>query len=58
MPETKDRTLEEIDEMFEEKLGARKFKNHKCTRIITSRMDAVQTAEHKHEGVPRHVEEI
>jgi len=31
MPETKDRTLEELDEMFALRLPARKFKNYVCT---------------------------
>lgn len=30
LPETKGRTLEEIDEMFEARLGARKFRGHVC----------------------------
>ncbi|KAH8897653.1 MFS transporter [Thozetella sp. PMI_491] len=33
LPETKDRTLEEIHEMFEAKLPARKFKGYKCTVV-------------------------
>lgn len=32
LPETRDRTLEEIHEMFEAKLPARKFKGYVCTR--------------------------
>jgi len=31
IPETRDRTLEEIHEMFEAKLPARKFKGYVCT---------------------------
>ncbi|KAI1845923.1 hypothetical protein JX265_011181 [Neoarthrinium moseri] len=31
LPEVKDRTLEEIDEMFEARLPARKFRGYKCT---------------------------
>ena len=31
LPETKDRTLEEIHEMFEAKVPARKFKHYVCT---------------------------
>lgn len=31
MPETRDRTLEEIHEMFEAKVPARKFKKYICT---------------------------
>jgi MFS transporter, SP family, sugar:H+ symporter len=33
IPETKDRTLEEIDEMFEMKVPARKFVNYECVGI-------------------------
>lgn len=32
MPETKDRTLEEIHEMFDEKVAARKFKSYVAVR--------------------------
>ena len=31
LPETRDRTLEEIHEMFEAELPARKFKSYVCT---------------------------
>jgi hypothetical protein len=31
LPEIKNRTLEEIDEMFEAKLPARKFRKYVCT---------------------------
>lgn len=31
VPEVKDRTLEEIDEIFAAGLSARKFKGYKCT---------------------------
>ncbi|KAI1413885.1 putative maltose permease [Hypoxylon sp. FL1857] len=31
LPEVKDRTLEEIDEMFEAKVPARKFRKYRCT---------------------------
>ena len=30
IPETKDRTLEEIDEMFQNKVAARRFKDYQC----------------------------
>lgn len=33
LPETRDRTLEEIHEMFEARLPARKFKDYKCTSV-------------------------
>lgn len=33
LPETRDRTLEEIHEMFEAKLPARKFKGYQCTTV-------------------------
>ncbi|RYP42812.1 hypothetical protein DL770_011626 [Monosporascus sp. CRB-9-2] len=34
LPEVKGRTLEEIDEMFEAKLGARKFRGYQCVRRV------------------------
>ncbi|KAK6956063.1 hypothetical protein Daesc_001333 [Daldinia eschscholtzii] len=34
LPEVQGRTLEEIDEMFEEKLPARKFRGYKCVRRL------------------------
>ena len=33
IPETKDRTLEEIDEMFKMKVAARKFSKYVCVGI-------------------------
>ena len=33
LPETRDRTLEEIHEMFEAKLPARKFKEYVCVGV-------------------------
>jgi hypothetical protein len=36
LPEVKNRTLEEIDEMFEARLPARKFKTYKCRGILTT----------------------
>ncbi|KAH8819242.1 MFS transporter [Xylogone sp. PMI_703] len=38
-PEVKDRTFEEIDEMFQERLPARKFSKYVCTRASTSGKD-------------------
>lgn len=35
-PETKDRTLEEIDELFEARLPARKFRKYQCARAATT----------------------
>ncbi|KAL9080411.1 MAG: hypothetical protein Q9157_000796 [Trypethelium eluteriae] len=41
MPEVKDRTLEEIDEMFEKRLPARKFRTYKCVgRSTVTEIDA------------------
>jgi hypothetical protein len=34
LPETKDRTLEELDEMFEAHLPARKFKGYVCVKTL------------------------
>jgi hypothetical protein len=39
LPETRDRTLEEIHEMFEAKLPARKFKGYKCTVVDIARVE-------------------
>jgi hypothetical protein len=38
LPDTKDRTLEEIDEMFEKRLPAWKFKSYVCVAANESRM--------------------
>lgn len=37
LPETKGRTLEEIDEMFEARLPARKFRKHVCVGHLAAR---------------------
>ena len=58
VPETKHRTLEEIDEMFEEKAGARKFKNYKCSRVANARAIGMQAIEDKQRDVHDHVESI
>ena len=34
MPEVKGRSLEEIDEMFEANVSARKFKSYKCVGML------------------------
>lgn len=36
LPETKGRKLEEIDEMFEARLPARKFRHYVCTNSLVS----------------------
>ncbi|OQV09313.1 hypothetical protein CLAIMM_13447 [Cladophialophora immunda] len=58
VPETKDRSLEEIDEMFEEKLSAHKFKSYKCTRTRAAQIIEVQVAEDKQLEASNHVESI
>jgi hypothetical protein len=45
IPETRDRTLEEINEMFEAKLPARKFKGYNC--VGTAAMAAVALKENE-----------
>lgn len=46
LPEIKNRTLEEIDEMFEAKLPARKFRQYVCTgRHITDEKLARKSTE-------------
>jgi L-amino acid N-acyltransferase YncA len=50
VPETKDRTLEEIDEMFEKRVPARKFKTYVCMETNDARVAgsvAAQQAEEK-----------
>ena len=41
LPETKDRTLEEVHEMFEAKEPARKFKTYVCTGVEGFAAEAV-----------------
>jgi len=36
LPEVKNRTLEEIDEMFHAKLSARQFASYKCVNVLTT----------------------
>lgn len=36
LPEVKNRTLEEIDEMFEARLPARKFRTYKCVGVLNT----------------------
>jgi len=47
LPETKDRTLEEIDEMFEAKVPSRKFKSYKSIQVqaIAEAVDEKQAVE-------------
>jgi SP family sugar:H+ symporter-like MFS transporter len=39
LPEIKNRTLEEIDEMFEARLPARKFRKYVCTGRFVAEVD-------------------
>ncbi|KAI1383744.1 putative maltose permease [Hypoxylon trugodes] len=50
LPEVKDRTLEEIDEMFEARVPARKFRKYRCTGHHAVLAEKVQT-EYVEEGV-------
>ncbi|KAJ4394501.1 hypothetical protein N0V93_003719 [Gnomoniopsis smithogilvyi] len=52
LPEVKDRTLEEIDEMFEARVPARKFRKYVCVGR------AGREAEKKTEEVVEHAEEV
>jgi MFS transporter, SP family, sugar:H+ symporter len=45
LPETKDRTLEEIDEMFYNKLPARKFRTYECVGVEQARGRGVEKLE-------------
>ncbi|KAI1608308.1 general substrate transporter [Exophiala viscosa] len=58
LPETKDRTLEEIDEMFEEKVPARKFKNYNCARSEHARVIGMHIIEDKQSEGHNHVESL
>jgi hypothetical protein len=44
LPETKDRTLEEIHEMFEAGVPIREFKNHICDGVEAYRAQGVEIA--------------
>ncbi|KAI1653800.1 putative maltose permease [Daldinia decipiens] len=50
LPEAKDRTLEEIDEMFEAQVPARKFRKYRCTGKHAALGEKTQT-EYIEEGV-------
>jgi len=56
--ETKDRTLEEIDEMFEQKLPALKFKGYKCVQTTNIGLTENNMTMHNKEGMPQHVETL
>ncbi|KAF2651843.1 MFS transporter [Lophiostoma macrostomum CBS 122681] len=49
VPETNNRTLEEIDEMYNDKVPVRKFAKHQCTGALNSRLEVVRTAKLDHE---------
>ncbi len=54
--ETKDRTLEEIDEMFEEKVPALKFKRYECVRSNNPTASSVENHQKDEETV--HLESL
>jgi SP family sugar:H+ symporter-like MFS transporter len=57
LPEIKNRTLEEIDEMFEARLPARKFRKYVCTgkfNGVTGAGEKVQMRDSEKEEVERH----
>ncbi|KIX08062.1 uncharacterized protein Z518_02717 [Rhinocladiella mackenziei CBS 650.93] len=60
LPETRDRTLEEIHEMFEARLPARKFKHYVCTGVEGYAAEAMgkDLSERKNMGQSTHVEEL
>lgn len=49
LPETKDRTLEEIDEMFEKKVPAWGFKTYACIETNDARVAGLVRNETKEE---------
>jgi hypothetical protein len=55
IPETRDRTLEEIHEMFEAKLPARKFKGYVC--VGTQALAAEAMGKGLETGTVTHVED-
>lgn len=60
LPETRDRTLEEIHEMFEARLPARKFKGYVCTGVERYAAEAIEEKAGELKAVERsaHVEEL
>jgi MFS transporter, SP family, sugar:H+ symporter len=50
VPETKDRTLEEIDEMFEARVPARKFKGYVCVKSSDARQAGLHRLDTKNEN--------
>jgi SP family sugar:H+ symporter-like MFS transporter len=55
LPEIKNRTLEEIDEMFEARLPARQFRKHVCTGHFNGVVDAEEKrSDSEKEEVERH----
>lgn len=60
IPETKDRTLEEIHEMFEARLPARKFKGYVCVGVESAAAEIIGSslADGKRLDRAVHVEEI
>ncbi|KIW86706.1 uncharacterized protein Z519_12692 [Cladophialophora bantiana CBS 173.52] len=60
LPETRDRTLEEIHEMFEARLPAKKFKTYVCTGVESYAAEAMgkDLTERKNIGQTMHVEEL
>lgn len=58
IPETRDRTLEEIHEMFEAGIPARKFKGYVCTSTEAMGAAAVKKREVEAEGEAVAVETV
>ena len=44
VPETNKRTLEEIDECYNQKVPIRKFPEYECQAVLNSRLEAVRDA--------------
>ena len=58
LPETRDRTLEEIHEMFEARLPARKFKGYVCANTEGYSAEAMGKVEERKGVGAAHVEEM
>jgi hypothetical protein len=59
VPETKDRTLEEIHEMFEANLPVKDFKTYVCTGVEAMRIKGEEEAGYREKEMPvSHVEKV
>lgn len=57
VPEVRGRSLEEIEEMFDNKVPARKFESYVCERVEQANVEAMKDLNHE-EAKEAHVEHI